>query len=208
MPSLYTIGHSTYEIGIFLKLLDKHQINCVIDVRSTPFSKFAPQYNSGQLSNVLKQNKKYYIFMGEEFGARRSDSSLYTDNGLLDFNRVLKSELYLSGVKRVEEGLRRGYNIAFMCTEKDPIDCHRAIMVARGLELANHRVIHIHPDGSVETQAQLTERLLDRFFPDRNQMNIFELVSKPVATEQMEQEVYRLRNWDIAYKIETGDEGS
>ena len=67
--------------------------------------------------------------MGEEFGARRSDTALYDSSGVLDFIKVIKSSLFQSGFKRVKTGLDKGFNIAFMCTEKDPIDCHRSILV-------------------------------------------------------------------------------
>ncbi|MEW6622206.1 MAG: DUF488 domain-containing protein [Bacillota bacterium] len=114
MLKLYTIGHSVHSVDRFIELLNNYHINCVIDVRSTPYSKFAPQYNISEIRKVLKNNQKYYIFMGEEFGARRSETLLYDSSGFLDFERVIKSNLFQSGVKRVKNGLNKGFTIAFI----------------------------------------------------------------------------------------------
>ena len=202
MPKLYTIGHSLHSIDQFSKLLDSHDINCVIDVRSTPYSRFSPQFNTNEFKKFLNINHKYYIFMGEEFGARRSESSLYDINGLLDFEKVTKSTYFQAGIKRVKSGLNKGYEIAFMCTEKDPFDCHRSILVGRAFHDEKFEVLNIHEDGSVENQIDLEERLLDLYFPDRNQANIFDILEGGKSKEELVVEAYRLRNKDIGYKIE------
>lgn len=201
MPRLYTIGHSLHSIDQFSKLLNNHNINCVIDVRSTPYSKYSPQFNTNELKKYLSINNKYYIFMGEEFGARRSESSLYDIDGMLDFEKVIKSALFQAGVQRVKNGLNKGYNIAFMCTEKDPLDCHRSILVGRAFHDEEFEVFNIHEDGSVENQKDLEERLLDLYFPDRNQTSIFDILEGGKSKEELVVEAYRLRNKDIGYKI-------
>jgi len=139
--------------------------------------------------------------MGEEFGARRSDSSLYDIDGLLDFEKVMKSTLFQAGINRVKSGLNKGYNIAFMCTEKDPLDCHRSILVGRAFHDENYEVLNIHDDGSLESQKDLEERLLDMYFPNRNQTSIFDILEGRKSKEELVVEAYRLRNKDIAYKI-------
>lgn len=202
MPELYTIGHSLHSIDQFIKLINSHDINCIIDVRSTPYSRFSPQFNTNELKKFLNINYKYYIFMGEEFGARRSESSLYDINGLLDFEKVTKSNLFQAGVKRVKSGLNKGYKIAFMCTEKDPLDCHRSILVGRAFSDEKFEVSNIHDDGSIESQTDLEERLLELYFPDRNQTSIFDILEGGKSKEELIVEAYRLRNKDIGYKIE------
>lgn len=202
VPKLYTIGHSLHSIDRFIELLNDYEINCVIDVRSTPFSKFSPQYNTNEIKKILKDNQKYYIFMGEEFGARRSETALYDDNGFLDFEKVIKSSLFQLGVKRVKDGLHKGYNISFMCTEKDPFDCHRSMLVGRAFSDEKFEVLNIHEDGSLETQAELIERLLNYYFPNRNQASIFDILEGEQSKEELVYEAYILRNKDIAYKLE------
>ncbi|WP_026198893.1 DUF488 family protein [Desulfitobacterium hafniense] len=204
MPRLYTIGHSLHSIDQFNKLLNNHDVNCVIDVRSTPYSKYSPQFNTNELRKFLSINHKSYIFMGEEFGARRSDSSLYDIDGLLDFEKVIKSAFFQAGVKRVKSGLNKDYKIAFMCTEKEPLDCHRSILVGRAFHDEGFEVLNIHEDGSVENQKGLEERLLDLYFPDRNQTSIFDILQGGRSKEELVVEAYQLRNREIGYKIENG----
>ena len=202
VPKLYTIGHSLHSMDRFIELLNDYQINCVIDVRSTPFSKVAPQYNAAAINRTLNDNRKYYIFMGKEFGARRSEIELYDSNGLLDFEKVIKSSRFQLGIKRVNHGLQKGYTIAFMCTEKDPFDCHRSILVGRAFADEDVEVLNIHADGSLETQSELIERLLNLYFPNRNQASIFDLLEGEKNTAALVHEAYILRNKDIAYKLE------
>ncbi|SHJ80226.1 DUF488 domain-containing protein [Paramaledivibacter caminithermalis] len=88
MNILYTIGHSNLTTENFVKLLRKYGVNCVVDVRSTPYSKFTPQFNEMELKNFFNQNGVYYIGMGREFGARRNNKKLYTMDGYLDNERM------------------------------------------------------------------------------------------------------------------------
>ncbi len=136
MGKLFTIGHSQHDIEYFIKMLRKYNVNYVLDVRSTPYSKYAEQYNRENIEKYISRNGIRYSFMGKFFGARPSEKELYCAEGYLDFERVRKSERFIKGFNNVMLGLQRGYNIAFMCTEKDPFDCHRAIMVARAFDLA------------------------------------------------------------------------
>lgn len=207
MQKLYTIGHSVHTVERFVDLLNKYDINCLIDVRSTPYSRFTPQYNISEIKKILQNDQKQYIFMGEEFGARRPDLTLYDSSGVLDFNKVIKSSLFQSGVKRVKTGLDKGFNIAFMCTEKDPIDCHRSILVGRAFDDEKFDVSNIHEDGSAETQEELIERLLNHYFPNRNQANIFDFLEGEKKKEDLVREAYILRNKDIAYKLEENEAG-
>lgn len=92
-----------------------------------------------------------------------------------------------------------------MCTEKDPFDCHRAIMVARGFELKGIDVNHILPDGKIITQAELNNRLLDKYYPDRNQMSLFSEISS-LSEEEVLVLAYRRRNADIGYHIQNEEE--
>ena len=202
MQKVYTIGHSIHSIDFFLKLLNKFDINCVIDVRSTPFSKYAPQYNISEIKKLLNSNGIYYLFMGKEFGARQTDTTLYDSNGLLNFEKVIKSNQFQFGIKRVKEGLDKGFNITFMCTEKDPIDCHRSILVGRAFHDEKFDVLNIIEDGYIQTQEELIERLLNHYFPTRNQATIFDYIERDKKEENLVREAYRLRNKDIAYKLE------
>jgi uncharacterized protein (DUF488 family) len=202
MNTLFTIGHSSHKLEYFLQLLKKYGINCVVDVRSMPFSKYTVQFNKDNLKRFLLSSGVHYLFMGEEFGARREDRSLYTKEGYLDFEKVIKTKLFYNGVERVEAGIKKGFRIAFMCTEKDPIDCHRNILVAREFYKMNYAVNNILENGEIQSQDYIEKRLLDIYFPDRKQQTLFDIEEKKNDAELIVQ-AYKLRNRDIGYNIQT-----
>lgn len=201
MGLLYTIGHSRYEFEYFANLLKKFEINYLLDVRSTPYSKYAETFNREQLENSLASEGITYFFMGKFFGARPDNTDLYSKEGYLDFEKTSRSDLFITGMENVKLGLKKGNNIVLMCTEKDPIDCHRAIMVARAFSLEGIDVQHILPDGKLQTQQELNRRLLDRYFPDRTQLSLFDY-NDPVNDEEIIKSAYRKRNKEIGYHLE------
>lgn len=202
MKEIYTIGHSNHSIEHFMNLLKLHKINCVVDVRSVPFSNYTTQFNADHLKEVLKDNGLYYIFMGKELGARWEDKNLYTEEGYLDFEKVRKTDVFNNAIKRIEIGVAKGYNIALMCSEKDPIDCHRAILIAPKFYYNGYDIKNILENGDIQTQEYIEKRLIDMYFPNRDQLTIFELLNEPKDERQLIAEAYKLRNKDIGYYIE------
>jgi len=198
MKQLFTIGHSTLPAEQFIESLCQFNIEYILDVRSTAYSKYASQYNSDVLPHTLEEADIRYAAMGKYFGARQPKKEYYAKEGYLDFEKFRQSEEFQSGIENVKKGLEK-YNIALMCTEKDPFDCHRAIMVSRGFELAGVDVKHILPDGTLLKQEELNERLLSHYFPDRNQISLFE--SENMDEEQCLTEAYKLRNKEIGYHM-------
>ena len=151
--------------------------------------------------------------MGKELGARWKDRSLYTKEGYLDFEKVRKTSLFNCGIGRVEDGIDKGFNIALMCTEKDPIDCHRTILIApkfygkgngiaQTCAQAGYEVKNILENGGIQTQEDIENRLLDIYFPNRMQVTIFEVLGDKKSDSQLIKEAYKLRNRDIGYNIE------
>ena len=128
---IFTIGHSTHEFKRFVALLKHHGIGAVADVRSTPYSRWQPQFNREELTDALKKHGISYVFMGKELGARSDDPDCY-DQGRVQYRRLAGTELFRSGIDRVLDGAHR-MSIALMCAEKDPLECHRTILVAREL---------------------------------------------------------------------------
>lgn len=201
--SLFTIGHTNHTHENFIKLLKMHSINYVLDVRSTPYSKFTDQFNKEVISNVLKSNGINYYYMGKSFGARQEDKLLYTPEGYLDFEKTRESEQFKTGLKSVIKGLNEGNNIALMCTEKDPFDCHRTIMVSRGFELEGIEVQHIHEDGHLESQEEINDRLIHNL-EKKNKVDIYQpsFFEPQKSYEEWLVEAYRLRNKEIGYHIQ------
>lgn len=200
--TIYTIGHSNHTIESFVNLLKEYDINCIVDVRSTPYSKFHSQFNRENIKSELKKNGIYYIFMGEELGARRSDRSLYTIKGYLDFEKTVKSSKFLKGISRIKEGLSKGFNIALMCTEKNPMECHRNIMIAKYFYDNGFVVKNILDNGEIVTQEEITKQLVDIYFPNRNQISM--LPEEDIQDyDELIKRSYQKRNEEIGYVMES-----
>jgi len=193
---LYTIGHSQHDLDYFIHMLKTYGINYLLDVRSTPYSQFAANYNREQIKAVLNDVEIQYTFMGTYFGARPDDKELYTKEGYLDFEKARKAERFQTGVENVVKGIRAGNKIALMCTEKDPIECHRAIMVARTFYERGIDVQHIMADGVLQSHDVLEQRLLNMYCPDRHQISLFE---DSKTDEECLREAYQRHNAKIGY---------
>jgi len=155
---VFTIGHSNHPIQKVLSLLALHQINAVADVRSSPFSRINPQFNRGELQKVLNDAEVRYVFLGKELGARSDDPACY-ENDKVQYQRLAKTKQFQSGLERVIEGAN-SYRVALMCAEKNPLHCHRTILVARELAKRGLGVMHILADGSLEAHEDCINRLL------------------------------------------------
>jgi uncharacterized protein (DUF488 family) len=157
---IYTVGHSIHTVDKFIELLRAHKVTAIADVRSTPYSRRNPRFNRDDLRAALKEHSIQYAFLGKELGARSDDECCYV-NDKVQFALLAKTPLFQSGIERVVEGVR-SHKIALMCAEKDPLDCHRTILVARTLALAGFSIMHILSDGSAETHDDALGRLIVR----------------------------------------------
>ena len=156
---VFTIGHSTHTIDEFIALVKRHAVDVVADVRSMPYSRVAPQFNREALRRALRLEGIRYVFLGEELGGRPADPSCY-ENGQVRYERLAQTERFKYGIERVIRGANR-YRIALMCTEKEPLECHRTLLVARALHDRGVDVRHILADGRLEAHEMTMERLLD-----------------------------------------------
>lgn len=156
---VFTIGHSSHSLETFVMLLQKHGITALVDVRSSPFSRFNPQFNKVNLQQEMRKHRIEYVFLGRELGARPDDSSCY-ENGKVQFNRLEDTELFRKGIERVIRGAQQ-YIVALMCSEKDPLQCHRFLLVARALVKHNINVAHILADGNLESHEETVKKLPD-----------------------------------------------
>lgn len=190
----FTIGHSNHDLNDFLQLLNKHQVNCIVDVRSTPYSEYASQYNRESLKTFLKNHHIQYIFMGDELGARHASPKLLFPDGKVDFRKVAQTDNFKKGIARVIEGINKGFIIALMCSEKDPINCHRFVLVSYNLSKNGVSINHILEDAAVINNSKLEEELVERY--KTNNLCLFE----PTAPlNSFIDKAYEKRNKDIAY---------
>lgn len=200
---LFTVGHSTYDLEYFLELIQHYDINCIVDVRSTPYSKYSSQFNLESIKTFLRSNNIVYIYMGKEFGARRSDMKLYAKEGYLDFEKVKEDDDFKLGIRRIEDGLEKGYNIAFMCTEKNPLDCHRCILVGKNFKDLGNKVLNIVNKDICISQDDIEIELLEKYYPKRNQIALLpEMNLASMTDKELIEEAYKLRNKEIGYTIE------
>lgn len=201
--TVFTIGHSTHGIDSFLRLLFNYNINCVIDVRSTPYSRIAPQFNKSELSKSLKMHDILYAHFGKEFGARHTDQALLDDDGIVDFAKVRKSEVFNDGMKRLQNALLQDYTIALMCSEANPFDCHRFSMISYQLIQEGMSVIHILKNSRILENSILEDWLLKKYHRKLPQNTLFEGI---VTIETQIEAAYKLRNKDIGFSQETETE--
>jgi len=158
MSKLFTIGYSGLNEAEFARHLVNNDINVVCDVRSTPYSIYKPAFSRRPFREFLNASAIKYIFLGEQLGARPKDRSCYVD-GQATYERIASTTLFNEGLDRLRAGVER-LNLALVCSERDPIECHRAILVCRNMPDLRSSISHIHTDGRVESQEDFEERLV------------------------------------------------
>jgi uncharacterized protein (DUF488 family) len=180
--TVFTIGHSNHSPEHFVDLLRRHGITALCDVRSKPHSRMWPQFNREEIEQTLSSSGVEYRFLGKELGGRSG----------LPYEQVAETELFRHGLKRLQVGVRQNLRIAIMCAEKEPLDCHRTILVARHLTALGVNVEHIGADGELETHSDALARLLDILhLPEQD---LFHTPAEMLA------EAYRLQEERIAYQ--------
>ena len=199
---IYTIGYSSFTINEFINVLKQYNINCVIDVRSKPYSKYHTDYNKPILEKILEDNKLLYRNYAEEFGAQQTDESYYT-NGYVDFDKFTKSQLFKNGFNKIIAGIDLGYTFVIMCAEKDPATCHRNIMVAKEFFKQGYQIKNILADSSTEMQNELETRLVDLYFKNRDQISLFD---DDLSFEEMVKHSYKKRNEEIGFRKDSQEE--
>lgn len=155
---IYTVGHSNHPIERFLGLLQPHGITAVADVRSTPYSRFNPQFRREKLQAALASVGIQYVFLGQELGARSQDPACYDSEGRVSYAKLARTDLFRKGIARLRTGMA-DHRISLMCAEREPLDCHRTILVSRELVREGIPVTHILGDGSLESHTHALERL-------------------------------------------------
>ncbi|MGW5050157.1 DUF488 domain-containing protein [Actinokineospora sp. NPDC004072] len=196
-----TVGHSTHEGETFVDLLRAHGVTAVADVRSVPFSRHTPHFNQRSLERGLARSEIKYAFLGKELGARSTDIGCYLD-GRVQYAKLAATAEFASGIERLQEGASRE-RIAIMCTEGEPLDCHRTILVARVLVEAGAAVDHIHPKGDLESHADAMTRLMAKF--DLAEEDLFRTHAERLG-EALRRQEERIAYVDEHLKSGQGDE--
>ena len=161
---IFTVGHSNHSLEDFLALLAGHGVAVVADVRSAPYSRFIPQFNRDALAAALKARGIDYLYLGRELGGRPDDPACY-EGGRVRYERVARTSGFREGVARVVDAAAAS-RVALMCAEKEPLDCHRTLLVARALDDRGMAVAHILATGDMEPHPKAMDRLMARFDMD------------------------------------------
>ena len=155
---VYTVGHSSYPIEVFLGLLSRHGITVIADVRSQPYSRRHPQFSREPLEESLHRSGIAYLFVGRELGARANDPACYVGDQV-QYDLLAKTESFQRALERVQ-AIARSQRLALLCAEREPLECHRTILVARHVVARGLEVRHILADGGIETHEAALERLI------------------------------------------------
>jgi hypothetical protein len=194
---IFTIGHSDRTWEDLVEALERHQIGFVVDVRTDPHSSRHPQFNTAVLAQSLPTVSIKYLHLGKELGARRTEPHLLSDAGRVSYPKVRKTPEFRSAIARIEKGASDGHRLALLCSEGDPLDCHRFPMIAYQLALDGYEVQHIVRDGSLKPHRQLETELLERYSEKIPQASLF----SPAITEADQLEAaYEQLNLLIGWK--------
>ena len=175
MASVFTIGHSNREFSDFLGVLTAHEVELVADVRSYPASRYAPQFNRNRLTSALEANGIGYVFMGAELGGRPKEAEFYDAEGRVLYAQVARSKRFLDGLERLEARLRQS-RVAVMCSEENPVSCHRRLLVGRALQERGIGTLHLRADSSVQAEGDLAA-------PDATRAGQLGLFGTPLASD-------------------------
>jgi uncharacterized protein (DUF488 family) len=186
---ILSVGHSTLSYETFVKRLKSAGVTAIADVRSSPFSRHLPHFNQDVLKDALSQDGIAYVFLGQELGGRPQGQKYYT-NGIADYEKMATSERFKEGICRVKEGSQK-YHIAMMCSEHNPLDCHRCLLVGRALIEQGLDVNHILSNGTTASHEKIESQLLAMLGKDEKDMF--------ASPEELRSDAYRERAQKVAF---------
>ena len=150
MSSFFTLGHSNHNFEAWLALIRQHGIEVVVDTRSSPYSKYVPQFDKELMQRSLEESGVRYLFLGAELGGRPANPAYYDAKGRVLYSRLRDDARFQAGIARLESGMER-YRVALVCGEEDPAHCHRRLLIGRVLIERGHTMQHIRGDGRLES---------------------------------------------------------
>jgi uncharacterized protein (DUF488 family) len=151
MSTFFTVGHSNHNVETWLELIRKHSVEVVVDTRSSPYSKYVPQFDKELMQRSLEGSGIRYLFLGAELGGRPANPGYYDDSGHVLYGRLRDDSAFKAAVIRLESGIER-FRVALVCGEEDPAHCHRRLLIGRVLTEQGHTMLHIRGDGRIESE--------------------------------------------------------
>jgi len=154
---IYSIGYGNRKITEFVELLKRYNVEYLVDIRSKPFSQYHPEYNKGLIEKTLFESNIRYAFFGNELGGRPEDESCYTE-GKVDYNLLEQKNFYQHGINRLKAAYDQGYDVAIMCSEQKPEECHRSKLIGATLINERIKIQHIDEEGNLEDQLAVVSK--------------------------------------------------
>jgi uncharacterized protein (DUF488 family) len=197
----------------FISLLQKHQVNALADVRSFPYSRFLPHFNRAAIKEALAKEGILYIFLGQELGARPKRQECYVD-GKAVYEKIAVTDEFHQGIQKVLKGVKK-HRLSLMCAEKDPLTCHRAILVCQHLRHCDLQITHILRNGDLESHSHLEQRMLEKHgfsefaeIKEKHvQLSLFTEQHNDLPTrEECLKDAYKLQGNAIAYVEKRNDD--
>jgi uncharacterized protein (DUF488 family) len=205
---LFSVGHSNHDLTSFLRLLRPAGVAAVADVRSHPFSRRLPQFNQSDLERALQTQRMTYLFLGDRLGGRPDDPALYDAEGRVDYEHVRATGAFRAGLNSLVQAAARS-SVAMLCSEADPLDCHRGLMITPALMERGLAPLHLRRDGTVETTPEMEERLLADTQVGAGILDgLFAAQVTPEERQRLLAEAYRVMARRKAFRRQPGDAGS
>jgi uncharacterized protein (DUF488 family) len=151
---VFTIGHSVHSLDKLISLLNANRVEVLVDIRSEPYSRKVPHFNKDNLEKEIKKSGLKYLFLGKELGGRPTKRQFYDQEGFVLYSKIADSPDFKSGLERVLNGIEK-FRVALMCSEENPVNCHRRLLVGRVLSSGGVEVFHIRADGSIQSEEQI-----------------------------------------------------
>ena len=152
MRGFFTVGHSNHDLETWLALLRRHQVEVVVDTRSSPYSKYVPQFDKELMQRSLEAAGVRYLFLGEELGGRPANPAYYDAKGRVLYGRLCDDARFQAAIGRLESGIER-FRVVLLCGEEDPAHCHRRLLIGRVLTEHGHTMLHIRGDGRLDSDS-------------------------------------------------------
>jgi uncharacterized protein (DUF488 family) len=150
VSSFFTLGHSNHTMEAWLALVRQHSIDVVVDTRSSPYSKYVPQFDRELIQRSLEEAGVRYLFLGAELGGRPANPAYYDATGHVLYSRCATMQVFKAAIARLETGIEK-FTVALICGEEDPAHCHRRLLIGRVLAERGHTMTHIRGDGRLES---------------------------------------------------------
>ncbi|SOC27449.1 DUF488 domain-containing protein [Thalassospira xiamenensis] len=189
---IFTIGHSTMEMTTFIDRLRSHDISDLVDVRSSPYSRYCSQFDRQHIRTSVYRAKMRYTYLGQALGGRPKAAHCYNGH-VADYEIMAKESSFTDGIKHLLAGAMRGHKICLMCSESSPCDCHRCLLVGRALSSQSVVVKHIMGDNKIATQSDIEELLLQK--SSMTEPDLFASRDEQLST------AYRKHSMQVAYSL-------